>query len=106
MLIRKNRLASTLLILKQIYSSTLLFMLNNAEGTTLLIRELDPLRVLLGFPVASGTLENHLVRYVLIPQQRTTPDELSGQWTTRTAALVRRFERAEFPAEGSRAMDA
>ena len=105
-LIRKNQLANALPTLKQIYSPTLLFMLNNAEGPALLIRELDPLRVLLGFPGAGGTLENHLVRYVLIPQQRTTLGELSGQRTARTAALVQLFERAGFPAESSRAMDA
>ena len=104
-LVRKNQLSNALPALKQISSPTLLFMLNNAEGPALLIRELDPLRVLLGFPGAGGTLENHLVRYVLIPQQRTTLGELSGQLTARTATLVRLFERAGFPAESSRAMD-
>ena len=53
-LIRKNQLANALPTLKQIYSPTLLFMLNNAEGPALLIRELDPLRVLLGFPGPVG----------------------------------------------------
>ena len=105
-LIRKNQLVNALPTLKQISSPTLLFMLNNAEGPALLIRELDPLRVLLGFPGAGGTLESHLVRYVLIPQQRTTLGELSGQLTARTATLVRLFEQAGFPAEGSRTMDA
>jgi 2-dehydropantoate 2-reductase len=82
-----------------------LFMLNNPRGSTQLVDLLGPSRILLGFPGAGGTLEDHVVRYVLISQQPTTIGEPRGIRTARPTALAELMRTAGFPARIESDMD-
>lgn len=82
-----------------------LFMLNNPLGSAQLADALGLDRVLLGFPGAGGTLEDHVVRYVLISQQPTTIGEPHGIHTVRPKRLVKSMRAAGFPARTDSDMD-
>jgi 2-dehydropantoate 2-reductase len=74
----------------------LLFMLNNPLGLESLADALGMDRVLLGFPGAGGSLENHVVRYAMIHQQPTTVGEPSGIHTGRAREVVKMLRAAGF----------
>jgi 2-dehydropantoate 2-reductase len=82
-----------------------LFMLNNPLGSKRLVDALGLDRVLLGFPGAGGTLEDHVVRYALIRQQRTTIGEPRGIHTTRPKVLADSMSAAGFPTRIDSDMD-
>lgn len=84
---------------------TLLFMLNNPNGTASLVKALGQERVLLGFPGAGGAREGHVVRYALIAQQRTTLGEIGGHRTMRLRQLAAAFQAAGFPVRMSSDME-
>jgi 2-dehydropantoate 2-reductase len=95
--VRRNQLSPVLLDLtRNANTPTILFMLNNAGGSAQLIDSVGRERVLLGFPGAAGTIENHAVKYVLIPQQFTTIGELHGRLTERVKRLREVFQKAGF----------
>ena len=77
---------------------TVLFMLNNSGGSTRLTDALGD-RVLLGFPGAGGTLQDHVVRYIMIPQQPTTLGEPNGTRSSRVQAVVETLRASGFPAQ-------
>jgi 2-dehydropantoate 2-reductase len=65
-LMRKNQVATVLPILANCRKiPAILFMHNNAAGPDAMVNALGCGRVLLGFPGAGGTLENHVVKYAL-----------------------------------------
>jgi 2-dehydropantoate 2-reductase len=76
---------------------TVLFMLNNPSGSTGLVDALGVGRVLLGFPGAGGTLQDHVVRYIIISKQPTTIGEPEGGRSTRLHALVETLRASGFP---------
>jgi 2-dehydropantoate 2-reductase len=86
--------------------SCVLFLQNHASGPEDLVAALGPDRVLLGFPGASGAREGGLVRYRLIPQQRTTLGEPHGGVTQRLREAAAALRAAGFPVALSRRMDA
>lgn len=76
---------------------TVLFMLNNPSGSTGLVDALGTGRVVLGFPGAGGTLQEHVVRYIIIPQQPTTIGEPDGSRSVRLHAVVETLRVSGFP---------
>ncbi len=76
---------------------TILFFGNNAQGAGKLIERLGRERVLLGFPGAGGQLIGETVRYLMIPEQRTTLGEVNGRRTERLTRIASSFEAAGFP---------
>jgi 2-dehydropantoate 2-reductase len=74
---------------------TVLFMLNNPGGSTRLTDALGD-RVLLGFPGAGGTLQDHVVHYIMIPQQPTTLGEPNGSRSSRVQAVVETLRASGF----------
>jgi 2-dehydropantoate 2-reductase len=106
-LMRKNQVATVLPILANCRKiPTILFMHNNAAGPDAMVNALGRGRVLLGFPGAGGTLENHVVKYVLVPQQATTLGEVDGQITPRLRQVADVFSNAGFAVQMSPQMDA
>jgi 2-dehydropantoate 2-reductase len=85
---------------------TILFMLNNPNGSRHLVKILGEGRVLLGFPGAGGTRDGHIVHYALIAQQPTTMGEIGGRRTARLCELSAAFREAGFSTKISRNMDA
>lgn len=67
---------------------SVLFMLNNPSGSSMLVDALGSHRVLLGFPGAGGAMDGYVVRYVMIPQQPTTIGESNGMRTARLQTLL------------------
>ncbi len=105
--VRRDQLASVMPELTaNRHIPTILFMLNNAVGSTDLVQALGQDRVLLGFPGAGGTRDGHLIRYALIAQQPTTLGELGGRRTARLRELAGAFRRSGFATKISRDMDA
>ncbi len=105
--IRKNQLESVLPVLAaNLRVPTFLFFHNNAEGWDRLAERLGRQRVLLGFPGASGDFDGDVVRYCLIPEQRTTIGEIDGSITPRLHVIADSFQKAGFPVSISRHMDA
>jgi 2-dehydropantoate 2-reductase len=85
---------------------TVLFMLNNPNGSHDLVKIFGEERVLLGFPGAGGTRDGHIVRYALIAQQPTTMGEIGGRRTARLRELAAAFRGAGFSTKISSDMDA
>lgn len=75
---------------------TVFFMLNNPLGSAQLANALGSNRVLLGFPGAGGAIQDHVVRYVMIPQQPTTVGEAVGMHTARPRAWAEILRGAGF----------
>jgi 2-dehydropantoate 2-reductase len=83
---------------------SVLFFGNDARGPAAQISALGRNRVLLGFPGAGGRIEGRLVRYLLIPQQRTTVGDLDGGRSARITEIARVLRSAGFPVAVSRDM--
>ena len=105
-MVRRDQLAS---VMPELIANrripTLLFMLNNPNGTASLIEALGQERVLLGFPGAGGAREGQVIRYALIAQQPTTLGEIGGGRSGRLRELATAFQAAGFPAKMSADMD-
>jgi 2-dehydropantoate 2-reductase len=83
---------------------TLLFMLNNAIGSTGLIEVLgNP--VMLGFPGAGGTRDGNVVRYAMIAEQPTMLGEPDGKRTSRPRRVATAFRLSGFRTRTTRDMD-
>ena len=53
--------------------------------------------MLLGFPGAGGTLQEHVVRYIIIHQQPTTVGEPDGRQSARLYGLAETLRASGFP---------
>lgn len=107
--VRKNQLSAVLPALgANADSRHVLFMVNNALGYDEWARAVGLGRLLLGFPGAGGTRQEHIVRYLVAPRlmQPTTFGEPDGRTTPRLKAMVGIFKGAGFPVAISRNMDA
>ena len=106
-LMRKNQVPAILPVLAANSGTrTILFMHNNAAGFEETIKAVGRERVMVGFPGAAGTLKGGVVRYGLVPEQRTMLGELDGRMTPRLRQVVRIFRDAGFPPSISRNVDA
>ena len=106
-LMRKNQVRSILPALSvHRYTHNVAFLHNNAAGHKDMTAALGTNRVLLGFPGAGGTIEAGVVKYLLIPQQKTTLGELGGVRTQRLHELAQALRQAGFAVSVSRNMDA
>jgi 2-dehydropantoate 2-reductase len=89
---RKNRVAEILPVLaanKQ--TPNILFLMNNAAGPGELLAALGNERVLIGFPMAAGSREGHVIRYLAGTRQhpRTIPiGEPDGRITDRARQVA------------------
>jgi 2-dehydropantoate 2-reductase len=106
-LMRKNQVRSILPILgAHRHTPNVAFLHNNAAGPKDMTAALGMHRVLLGFPGAGGTIEGPVVKYLLIPQQKTTLGELSGERTQRLHEFAQALQWAGFAVSVSFNMDA
>ena len=111
-IVRKNQLASVLpALVKNGHTPDVLFMLNNAAGPQEMVDALGRERVVLGFPVAGGVREGHVVRYLLGPKwlQKMQPiplRELDGSTSPRLERIMGAFREAGFSVAVSPNMDA
>jgi 2-dehydropantoate 2-reductase len=105
--VRRDQLDSvTHDLLSNRHIPTVLFMLNNPNGSHDLVQIFGEERVVLGFPGAGGTRDGHIVRYALIAQQPTTMGEIGGRRTARLRGLAAAFRGAGFSTKISSDMDA
>jgi 2-dehydropantoate 2-reductase len=94
--VRSEQLASTLPLLTSMTDgSDVLFFGNTGGRNADLVRVLGS-RAVFGFPAAGGTRDGHLIRYVLIDQQKTLLGEAGRESSPRVRALKTTFERAGF----------
>lgn len=106
-LMRKNQVDSILPLLgAHRHTPNVAFLHNNAAGHEDIAAALGTNRVLLGFPGAGGTIEDGVVKYLLIPQQKTTLGELDGKRTPRLHEFAQALQRAGFAVSVSSNMDA
>ncbi|MDJ0693541.1 2-dehydropantoate 2-reductase N-terminal domain-containing protein [Mastigocoleus sp. MO_188.B34] len=106
---RKNQVQAVLPILSaNKRTPNVMFMVNNPSGYDDWIQAVGRERLLLGFPGAGGTLEKHIVRYIVVSGmfQPTKLGELDGRITPRLKEIVSTFKQAGFPVAISRNMDA
>ena len=91
------------------FTPNVLFMGNNAAGPGEVVDALGAERVLLGFPLAGGTIKGEVVYYgadVGPIQARAVIGEIDGAVTPRIRQIARVFESAGFRTEISPNMDA
>jgi 2-dehydropantoate 2-reductase len=99
-IVRKNHLSSVLPALaNNTHTPNVLFMLNNAAGSSEMVDALGHERVILGFPVAAGWLEGYTVNQLVLPNwlQRTQPTvfgELDGTTSPRLERIMGAFREA------------
>ena len=74
----------------------LVFMLNNPLGMRQ-FEQLDPQRVIPGFPAVGGVREGEVVRYVTLRPAATMLGEADGHVTPRIRQLAALFKQAGFP---------
>lgn len=105
---RKNQVAAVLPILSaHQHTPNVMFMVNNPSGYGDWVQAVGRDRFLVGFAGGGGTLEGHVVRYLITPRmQPTMLGELDGQMTSRIKEIARTFKQAGFPVTISRNMDA
>jgi 2-dehydropantoate 2-reductase len=95
--IRAEQLEATLPTLTNMHDgSDVLFLGNLAGHGPTLIQALGG-RTVFGFPAAGGTRDGSVIRYVLIPQQKTTLGEPNGETSSRIRRLQILFSSAGFP---------
>jgi 2-dehydropantoate 2-reductase len=105
--VRRDQLSGILPVLASNRNiPSVLFMLNNPLGSSGLIQSLGPHRVVLGFPGAGGTLDEHVVQYVMIAQQPTTIGEPGGEQTARLRTLLEILRASGLKVQSDRNMDA
>jgi len=94
--VRSEQLSSTLPMLTAMTDGSDVVFFGNTQGRSAqLVHELGS-RAMFGFPAAGGTQEGHVVRYVLISQQKTMLGEASGEPSARARTLQRTLEGAGF----------
>uniref|UniRef100_UPI0026388F6A ketopantoate reductase family protein n=1 Tax=Acaryochloris sp. IP29b_bin.137 TaxID=2969217 RepID=UPI0026388F6A len=105
---RKNQVAAVLPILSAHQQTpNVMFMVNNPSGYGDWVQAVGRDRLLLGFAGGGGTLEGHVVRYLITHRmQPTMLGELDGQITDRIKEIAHTFKQAGFPVTISRNMDA
>lgn len=90
---RKNQAVEILPVLaKNRKVPTILFMMNNAEGQERLIKSLGKERIMIGFPVAGGYRDGHIVRVFPVDEKNraTIPlGEVDGSITERTRQVAK-----------------
>jgi 2-dehydropantoate 2-reductase len=94
--VRLDKLPSVLPILaanRQV--PTVLFLLSNPAGMRL-FEQLDPQRVVSGFPAVGGVREGDVVRFIASRQVPTTLGEADGRVTPRLRQLAALFKQAGF----------
>lgn len=97
--VRLDHLESILPILAANHQiPTLLFLLNNPAGMKQ-FAQLDPQRVLPGFPCVGGAREDNVVRYIISRPIPMVLGEADGRVTPRTRQLASIFKQAGFPVE-------
>jgi 2-dehydropantoate 2-reductase len=97
--VRLDQLPSVLPILaanRQV--PTLLFLLNNPAGMRQ-FEQLDPQRVVPGFPAVGGVREGDVVHYLTLRQVPTMLGEADGRVTPRLRQLAAIFKQASFTVE-------
>jgi 2-dehydropantoate 2-reductase len=95
--VRAEQLEATLPTLANMNDgSDVLFFGNLAGHGPALIQALGG-RAVFGFPAAGGTRDGSVIRYVLIPQQKTTLGEPNGETSSRIRRLRALFSNAGFP---------
>ena len=105
--VRRDQLSGILSVLASNRNiPSMLFMLNNPSGSAALIQSLGSNRVVLGFPGAGGTLDGHVVQYVMIAQQPTTIGEPNGEQTARLRTLIGILRGSGLKVQSDRNMDA
>ncbi|ETZ21970.1 ketopantoate reductase family protein [Pedobacter sp. V48] len=98
--VRSEQIGSVIPILKNNRGSSLiLFMFNDPGNLPKLIDELQPKKVLIGFPGIGGTIQNNCVDFILIDQQKTTIGEVNGKSRIEIKNLKSLFISAGFPAD-------
>lgn len=85
--------------------STLLFLVNNPVGMRQ-CEQLDPQRVVLGFPALGGVRRGDVVQYIAPRQVSTMLGEVDGRVTPRLRQLAALFKQAGFAVGLSRDMQA
>ena len=105
---RKNHVAAALPILAANQCTpNVMFMVNNPSGYEDWINAVGRDRLLIGFPGAGGSLEGHVVRYMLTSRmQPTMMGEANGEVSDRLHTIGYIFNEAGFPVEFSHNMDA
>ncbi len=94
--VRSEQLSSTLPILTAMTDGSDVVFFGNTQGRSAdLVHQLGR-RAMFGFPAAGGTQEGHVVRYVLINQQKTVLEEATGESSARARTLKRTLEGAGF----------
>jgi 2-dehydropantoate 2-reductase len=105
--LRRNQIPSILpLLARATRISSVLFLGNNAAGSSDLVEALGRDRVLIGMVNAGGERQGHVVRYLWWPRLPLQLGELDGRRSARTDAIVRAFETAGLPARVRAHMDA
>jgi len=91
----KNYLKGVLpFLVANISTPNVLFVGNNVAGPGEMVRLLGEERVLLGFPIMSATIEEHVVRHLGEYAPKIIMGELNGQVTERIQEIRRVFEGA------------
>lgn len=105
---RKNQVPAILPILAAHQRTpNVMFMVNNPSGYDDFQQAVGRERLLLGFPGTGGTLEGHVVRYLVSKRmQPTILGEPDGAVTPRVKAIAHTFKQADFPVTISRNIDA
>lgn len=103
-----DQVQSALTELKGNKSSTIVTMVNNANGYKKWRDTVGPGRLLPAFPGAGGKIENDILYYQLTPKfvQPTTFGELDGALSDRAILLSHLFKRSNVPHSISKNMDA
>jgi 2-dehydropantoate 2-reductase len=94
---RREQIADVLPILEaEDRVGTVLFLQNHAGGSGQLVSAVRRDRLLLGFPGASGSREEGVVKYLLISQQPTMLGEIEGPPTSRVQQIAEMLREAGF----------
>jgi 2-dehydropantoate 2-reductase len=95
--VQAPQLDSVLPLVQRISGEHDVLFFGNTAGRTRGLADALGGRCLFGFPGVGGVHDGHLVRYVLIRQQKTTIGEPAGSRSERLRALATVFKQAGFP---------
>jgi 2-dehydropantoate 2-reductase len=94
--VRSEQLASTLPLLTRMTDGSDVLIFGNTGGRNADLARALGSRAVFGFPAAGGTRDGHLIRYVLINQQKTLLGEAGRESSSRVRALATTLEGAGF----------
>jgi len=100
--LRRDQMTGILPVLTDLRGSPDVLFYGNAAGLTKTLTEALGKRALFGFPAAGGIRDGAVIRYVLIPQQKTMLGELEDEASTRVRQLQAVFGEAGLPTTLSR----